>query len=83
MSKEVVKNTGFNTLNTKANNLEKGIPVATNLIHINQYHIDMHNLEKRFGDADEKIPDVSDLVITSILNTKIKKVENKYQTQVV
>ena len=32
---EVVKNTKFNTLRTKVNNLEKKIPDATTLIHIN------------------------------------------------
>ena len=33
---EVVKNTKFNTLKRKVNNLEKKIPEATTLIHINQ-----------------------------------------------
>ena len=33
---EVVKNTKFNTLKTKVNNLENKIPDATTLIHINQ-----------------------------------------------
>ena len=33
--KEVVKNTKFNTLKTKLNNLEKKIPDAITLIHIN------------------------------------------------
>ena len=37
---EVVKNTKFNTLKTKVNNLEKKIPDATTLIHINQYNTD-------------------------------------------
>ena len=37
---EVVKNTKFNTLKTKVNNLEKKIPDATALIHINQYNTD-------------------------------------------
>ena len=32
---EVVKSTKFSTLKTKVNNLEKKIPVATTLIHIN------------------------------------------------
>ena len=34
---EVVKNTKFNALKTKVNNLEKKILDATTLIHINQY----------------------------------------------
>ena len=37
---EVVKNTKFNTLKTKANNLEKKIPDATDLIPINRYKTD-------------------------------------------
>ena len=35
---EVGKNTKFNTLKTKVNNLDKKIPDATTLIHINQYN---------------------------------------------
>ena len=42
---EVVKNTKFNTLKRKVNNLEKKIPSATTLIHINQYNTDKQNLE--------------------------------------
>ena len=33
---EVIKNTKFKTLKTKVNNLEKKIPDATTLVHINQ-----------------------------------------------
>ena len=40
---EVVKNTKFNTLKTKVNNLEKKIPDATTLIHINQCSADKQN----------------------------------------
>ena len=49
---EVVKNTKFNTLKTKVNSLEKKIPDATTLIHINQYSIDKQSLEKKIGDVD-------------------------------
>ena len=45
---EVVKNTKFNTLKTKINDLEKKIPDATTLIHINQYNTDKQNLEKKW-----------------------------------
>ena len=45
---EVVKNTKFNTLKTKVNNL------ATTLIHINQYYTDKQNLEKKIRDVDQK-----------------------------
>ena len=46
---EVVKNTKFNTLNTKVNNLEKKIPDTASLIHIRQYNTDKQYLEKRTG----------------------------------
>ena len=36
---EVAKNTKFNTLQAKVNNLEKNITDAITLIHINQYKI--------------------------------------------
>ena len=44
---EVFKSTKINTIKTKVNNLEKKIPDATTLIHINQYNIDKQNLEKK------------------------------------
>ena len=44
---EVVKNTKFNTLKTKVNNLAKKNPDATTSIHINQYNTDKQNLEKK------------------------------------
>ena len=37
---EVVKNTNLNTLKANVNSLEKKIPDATALIHINQYNTD-------------------------------------------
>ena len=40
VANEVVKNTKFNTLKTNLNSLEKKIPDATTLIHINQYNTD-------------------------------------------
>ena len=49
---EIVKNTKFNTLKRKVNNLEKQIPDATTLIHVNQYNTDKQNLEKKVGDVD-------------------------------
>ena len=74
---EVIKNTKFNTLRTKVNDLEKKISDATTLIHINQYNADKQNLERKTGDVDKKIPDTSGLVTTTVLNTKISEVENK------
>ena len=44
---EVVKNKKFNTTKTKVNNLEKNIPDATTLIHINQCNTDKQNLKKK------------------------------------
>ena len=44
---EVVKNTIFNTLKTKVNNLDNKIPDATTLIQINQYNTDKKNLEEK------------------------------------
>ena len=44
---QVVKNTKFNTVEIKLNNLDKRIPDATTLIHINQYNTDKQNLEKK------------------------------------
>ena len=44
---EVIKNTKFNPLKAKVNNLDKKIPDATILIHINQYNTDKQNLEKK------------------------------------
>ena len=39
-NKEVVKNTKFNTIKIEVNSLEKKIPDATTLIHINEYNTD-------------------------------------------
>ena len=44
---EIIKNTKFNTLKAKVNNLEKKIPDATTLIHTNQCNTDKQNLEKK------------------------------------
>ena len=44
VNKEVIKNTKFNAVNTKVNNLEKKVSVAINL---NQYNTDKQSLEKK------------------------------------
>ena len=44
---EVIKNTKFNTLKTKANNLENKIPHVVTLIHVNQYNKHKQNIEKK------------------------------------
>ena len=46
VSKEVVKNTEFNTVKTKVNHLKIN-RVVTTFIHINQYNTDKQNLEKK------------------------------------
>ena len=75
---EFVKNTKFNTLKTTVlTNLDKKIPDATTLIHIDQYNTDKQDLEKKLGDVDKKIPDTSVLVTATVLNAKISVVENK------
>lgn len=66
-----------NKLKTKVNNLGNKIPDAPNLIHTNQYDADKQSLKKNIEDVDKKIPDVSALVTTIFLNTKISKVEIK------
>ena len=55
LSKEVVKKTVCNKLNTKVNNLENKIPGATTMIHINQYNTDRQNLEKKIWYVNKKI----------------------------
>ena len=44
---------------------------------INQYNTEKQNLKKKIGDTDKKIPDLSGLVTTTVLNTKISEIENK------
>ena len=51
---EVVKNTKFNKLKTKVNNLEKKIPQGAIVIHINQCDTVKENLEKKVGEVDYK-----------------------------
>ena len=55
---EVAKNTKSNTLKTKVNYLEKTIPEATTLIHINQCNKDKQNLEKRIGYVNKNLMQV-------------------------
>ena len=74
---EIVKNTKFNTLKTKVNNLEKKISNETTLININQFNTDKQNSEEKIGNVDKTIPDTSGLVTATILNTKLSEVEYK------
>ena len=82
VDKWVVKNTKFDTLNTKVNNLEKKIPMTT-LIYINQYKTDEQILEKKFKDFDKKYQAV---VVQQQLLFWIQKLNNlraKYKMQVI
>ena len=62
---EFVKSAKYSTLKTKVNNLEKKIPYATTLIHINQ------------SEVGNKIPNTSSLMTIDVLRTKISEVENR------
>ena len=55
-SNQVIKNTKFNTLETKVNNLEMKIPDGTTLIQINQYNADKQNLDKKSQILIKKYP---------------------------
>ena len=72
-----MKNTKFNTLKTKVNELDKKIPDGTTLIHIYQYNTGKYNFEKKNGDVHKNILDVSGLVTAAVRNSKISEVENK------
>ena len=74
---EAVKNTKFNTVKTKVNNLDKKIPDWTTLICINQCNTDKPNFENKIGYVDKKIQDTRGLVPSTVLNTKISEAENK------
>ena len=47
VDKQVVRNAKFKTLKTKLNKLDKKIPDATTLVHINQCNTDKKNLGKK------------------------------------
>ena len=70
MKINVVKNTKFNTLKTKVNNLEKKIPDVTILVPINQLNTDKQT-NKKIRDVDERMPYLIRSVYTLVLNTKI------------
>ena len=74
---EVLKRKMYKTLNTRVNNLENKVLHATTLIHIKQFSNNKINLEKKLLTLIEKISDVSALMTTIVLNTKIGEVKNK------
>ena len=71
---EVVKNTKFNTIKTKVNNLEKKFLMQ--LIHINQCNTEQTKFREKVRHVDKKIPDPIGLVATTVLNTKISETES-------
>ena len=78
----VVKNTKFNTLKTKVNSLEKKIPDATTLIHINQCNTDKQNLQKKSGDVDKIIPGTSVYWLQMFWIQKLVKFRIKFQIMI-
>ena len=54
------------------------MPDATTLIYINQCNTNKQNVKERIVDLDQKIPDFSGLVTTTVLNTRINEAENKF-----
>ena len=52
--------------------LDQKKPDATTSVDINQYNTDKQNLEKKIEDVDKKISDTSDLVTTTVFNTKLQ-----------
>ena len=71
VDEEVVKNTKFNTLNMKLNNLEKNVPVVSTLIQTNQCNTEKQNLQKKNVDVEKKNPDFTDSATRAVLITKI------------
>ena len=63
----------------KVNHLENKISDMPILIYINHYNTDKESLEKKTGDVGKKIPDLSGLVSTNVLNTKLGKLREKQQ----
>ena len=54
VDEQVVKNTNFNTLKSKANKLDLKLTDATTLIRKTQYNTHKQNLEKNFEDENFK-----------------------------
>ena len=48
VDKQFVRNAKFKILKTKLNNLDKKVPDATTLVHINQCNTDKKNLGKKW-----------------------------------
>ena len=79
MSKEVVKKTEYNKLQTKVYYLENSIPDATTLFDTTQ----INKIWRKKMEMSIKILVVNGLVTTIALRTKINEAEWKYQMLVV
>ena len=79
MSKEVVKKTEYNKLQTKVYYLENSIPDATTLFDTTQ----INKIWRKKMEMSIKILVVNGLVTTIVLRTKINEAERKYQMLVV
>ena len=62
----------------KVNKLDKMIPDATTLIHINQYNTDKQNLGKNVGDIDKKYQTLVDWKLPLFLTQKLVKLRIKF-----
>ena len=72
---EVVKNTGYDKLLTKVNNIDtSGFVLKT------KYTADKSDLEKKTSDADKKNCDTSGLKKKSDYNVKISEIKSKIPT---
>ena len=75
---EVLKKKMYKKLNTRVNNLENKVLHETTLIHIKQFNNNkIIKKKKKLLTLIEKISDVSALMTTIVLNTKIGEVKNK------
>ena len=82
MDKEVVIKTVYNTPDTKVNSLAKKIPDA--LLWFREINTTQtKRICKKSRDVEKKIPDISGLVTTTILNTKIGGIGNIFLILVV
>ena len=62
----------------KVNKLDKMIPDATTLIHINQYNTDKQNLGKNVGDINKKYQTLVDWKLPLFLTQKLVKLRIKF-----
>ena len=68
----VVKNTEYNKLVTRVNNLD-----TTGFVLKTKYDTDKSDLEQEISDAEKKIPDTSAFVEKTDYSSKITEIENK------